>query len=165
MFTFNHIDKEHEHDQKDLYDVHQQLHMRSVDHHMPSNTPASRLLSMHSAQSHPLQSSPPMHQSQKTHQLQQMNLVSVLKCLTEWEFCSPLYSILNFAICFFWFFFYWWFVNVQHQTQQQSQGPPQQQQMVQSNGHYVHHAHQQSNSETRPSVIESSNQALIIECT
>lgn len=76
QFLFCPAEKEHEHDQKDMYDVHPSLHMRSVDHHMSSNSPASRLLSLHSAQSHPLQSSPPMHPPQKSHQLQQLNSVS-----------------------------------------------------------------------------------------
>ncbi|XP_055315635.1 uncharacterized protein LOC129575717 isoform X3 [Sitodiplosis mosellana] len=119
------LDKEHDNDAKDMYEV-QQIHMRNVDHHHMPNSP-SRLLNIHS-HAHSLQSNPPMHQSQKNHLLQQQS---------------------------------------QQQTQQQSQNQSLQQpptvQQAQSNGHYVHHTHQQSNGE-RPSVIES-NQGLIIECT
>lgn len=59
-------DKEHDNDPKEMYEV----HMRNVEHHHHSSNTPSRLLNIHS-QSHPMQSNPPMHQTQKNHHLQQ----------------------------------------------------------------------------------------------
>lgn len=64
------LDKEHDTDPKDMYEVQQQIHMRNMEHHHHSPTTPTRLLNIHSL-SHPMQSNPPMHPSQKNHHLQQ----------------------------------------------------------------------------------------------